>query len=104
MTESGLTPAGPAPDDAAPDALQALTEDIERTREDIGETVAALAAKTDIKARMRTKAGEVAGRLSATISKVKEQIAAPQQRRAVLTVAVGAAVLAGVLVARRRQK
>ena len=102
MTESGLTPAGPTPDDAPADAIQALTEDIRRTREDLGETVAALAAKTDVKARVRRKAGEVAGRLRATVSKVEEQIAVPRQRRVVLAVAVGVVLLAGVLTARRR--
>jgi hypothetical protein len=104
MTGSGLTPASPAPGDAPPDDIQALTEDIERTREDIGETIAALAAKTDIKARAREKAGEVAGRLRDTAGKVKEQIAVPGQHRVALTSAAGVALLAGVLIARRRRR
>jgi Protein of unknown function (DUF3618) len=84
MTESGLTPAGPGPGDAPPDGIQALTEEIERTREDVGETVAALAAKADVIARVREEASEVAGRLRDAAGKVKEQImAVPRQRRAV---------------------
>jgi Protein of unknown function (DUF3618) len=109
MTESGLTPAGPGPadpdpGDAPPDGIQALTEEIERTREDVGQTVAALAAKADIKARLREEEGEVAGRLRDTAGKVKEQImAVPRQRRVVLTAAC-AVLLAGVLIARLRRR
>jgi hypothetical protein len=78
MTESGLTPAGPGPGDAPPDSIQALTEEIRRTREDVGETVAALAAKADIMARARAKASEVAGRLRDTAGKVKQQATVPR--------------------------
>ncbi len=101
MTGSGLTP---APGDAAPDDVQALAKDIERTREELGETVAALADKADIMARVRQKAGEVTGRLSATARKVKEQIAVPRQRRMIIAAAVGVTVLAGVLLARQRSR
>ena len=104
MTESGLTPAGLGPGEAPADSIQALTEEIERTREDVGETVAALAAKADIMARTRAKTSEVAGRLRDTAGKVKEQMAVPQQRRAVLAVAAGVVLLAGALIARRRRK
>ena len=103
MTESGLTPAGVGPGDAPPDSIQALTEEIRRTREDVGETVAALAAKADIMARARAKASEVAGRLRDTAGKVKEQMAVPRQRRVILA-AAGVALLAGVLIAGRRRR
>jgi ElaB/YqjD/DUF883 family membrane-anchored ribosome-binding protein len=42
-----------------PDDPQELRADIERTREDLGDTVAALAEKTDVKARARDKVAEV---------------------------------------------
>jgi ElaB/YqjD/DUF883 family membrane-anchored ribosome-binding protein len=42
-----------------PDDPQQLRVDIERTREDLGDTVAALAEKTDVKARARDKVAEV---------------------------------------------
>ena len=42
-----------------PDDPQQLRADIERTREDLGDTVAALAEKTDVKARARDKVAEV---------------------------------------------
>ena len=104
MTQSGLTPADPGPGDAPPDSIQALTEEIKRTREDVGETIAALAAKADIKARLREEESEVAGRLRDTAGKVKEQImAVPRQRWVVLTAAC-VVLLAGVLIARRRQR
>jgi ElaB/YqjD/DUF883 family membrane-anchored ribosome-binding protein len=43
----------------APEDPQQLRAEIERTREDLGETVAALAEKTDVKARAREKVAEV---------------------------------------------
>jgi len=108
MTESGLTPAGPGqadpgPGDAPPDGIQALTEEINRTREDVGQTVAALAAKANIKARVREEESEVARRLRDTAGKVKEQMAGPRQRRVVLA-AAGVALLTGVLIAGRRRR
>jgi len=109
MTQSGLPPAGPGPGDpgpgdAPPDGIQALTEEINRTREDVGQTVAALAARADIKARVREEESEVARRLRDTADKVKEQImAVPRQRRVVLTAAF-AVLLAGVLITRRRRR
>ncbi len=66
MTESELTPADLGIGDAPPDSIQALTEEIQRTREDVGETVAALAAKTDLMARAQEKSTEVAERLRDT--------------------------------------
>ena len=42
-----------------PEDPQQLRADIERTREDLGDTVAALAEKTDVKTRARDKVAEV---------------------------------------------
>jgi hypothetical protein len=47
-------PAAPPPDDPA-----LLRAEIERTRLELGETVAALAEKTDVKARAKEKVAEV---------------------------------------------
>lgn len=44
---------------AAPDDVQQLEQEIERTREQLGETVEQLAAKADVKGRARAKAAEV---------------------------------------------
>jgi hypothetical protein len=54
VDEAGTEPAQQPPDDPAQ-----LREDIERTREDLGDTVAALAEKTDVKARARDKVSAV---------------------------------------------
>lgn len=56
---------------------EALTEEIERTREQLGETVDALAAKADVKARAQRRAAEVRnnlrGKARAARDKVTEQ-------------------------------
>jgi hypothetical protein len=125
-TESSLTPG-----DAAPDTLQALTDEIERTRAELGETVEALAAKADVKARAQEKAADARRAIMDAGSQVKDQVtngtaqaaatiwnAAPEpvqraakraadsarQRRAPLAMAAGAALLAGWLIARRRRR
>jgi ElaB/YqjD/DUF883 family membrane-anchored ribosome-binding protein len=51
---TGAAPAGPPPDDP-----QQLRSEIEETRQELGDTVAALAEKTDVKARARDKVAEV---------------------------------------------
>jgi hypothetical protein len=60
-----------------PPEQQALAEEIERTREELGETVAALAAKADVKGRAQRRAAEVKGNLlgkvRAAIDKVTAQ-------------------------------
>ena len=47
------------PDVVRSEDPEAIRDDIERTREDLGDTVAALAEKTDVKARARDKVTEV---------------------------------------------
>jgi hypothetical protein len=47
-----------APDAAGPER-QAILDDIESTREQMGQTVEALAAKADVKAQVQRKAAEV---------------------------------------------
>jgi hypothetical protein len=46
-----------------PESPEALEADIERTRRELGETIEALVAKTDVKARVQHRAAEVAGNL-----------------------------------------
>jgi hypothetical protein len=50
-------------DGTPPQSAEALTADIERTRQELGETVEALVAKTDVKARAKHRAAEAAGSL-----------------------------------------
>ncbi len=56
-------PAGADPG-ALPDDPEQLRLEIERTREQLGETVEALVAKTDVKARAKERAKERAEQLS----------------------------------------
>ena len=52
-------PAGSPP----PDDVQELQQEIEQTREQLGDTVEQLVANADVKARARGKAAELAGRV-----------------------------------------
>jgi Protein of unknown function (DUF3618) len=64
-----VTSSAPPPDD--PEALEA---DIRRTREQLGQTVEALTAKVDVKARAQEKAAEVSGRIKGKVAVVKDQV------------------------------
>jgi len=61
---------------AAPDDAQQLEREIERTREQLGETVEQLAAKADLKGRAQAKAAEVSGRVKATAGQAQQDAAA----------------------------
>jgi Protein of unknown function (DUF3618) len=61
---------------SAPDDVQQLQQEIERTREQLGETVEQLAAKADVKARAREKAAELSGRAKSTTSQARKEAAA----------------------------
>jgi hypothetical protein len=73
--EPRLTAAqGPATG-AIPGDPEALAEDIERTRERLGDTVEALTAKLDVTARARDKAGQVKDRIAEVTGDVTGKIA-----------------------------
>ena len=55
-----------------PDNPEALVEEINRTREELGNTVEALAAKVDVKARAQQKATEVSGQLKDRVRDVTQ--------------------------------
>jgi septal ring factor EnvC (AmiA/AmiB activator) len=76
-TEGTATSAAPGP----PDDRQALQEEIERTREHLGETVEALAAKVDVKARAQDKARQLTGRLKAKADQADVKGQAQQRAR-----------------------
>jgi hypothetical protein len=62
---------------AAPDdPRQQLEQEIERTREQLGETVQELAARADVKSRARAKAAEVAGRVKSMTVQARKNAAA----------------------------
>lgn len=60
---------------AAPDSPEALEHEIEETREQLGDTVAALVAKTDVKAIARQKARDLSSRLTAKAGHTTERVA-----------------------------
>jgi septal ring factor EnvC (AmiA/AmiB activator) len=68
--------AEPGAQPALPDDPEQLRQEIERTREQLGETVEALMAKTDVKARAKERANQLSERLKGTTAQVKEQAAA----------------------------
>jgi hypothetical protein len=70
--DAGPDSGAPAP--ARPDNPQALMEEINRTREELGDTVEALAAKVDVKARAQHKAAEVSGQLKGKMRDVKDEL------------------------------
>lgn len=102
MTSSGST-GEPTSDHAggagaAPADPVALEREIERTREQLGETVEQLVAKTDVKARAQAKATELTGRVKAKASQARQQAAtrtdgAADQRRVMLVVAAASGLL-----------
>ena len=100
------------------DSVQALTDEIDRTREQLGETVEALAAKADVKARARDKAADLTGHVASAADQLREQAAARAsqvcgglagkvtgaRRTAAVAVAVAGITLAGWLFARRGRR
>ena len=59
-----------------PDDAQGLQQEIERTREHLGQTVEALVAKVDVKARAQDEASRLIGRLKARGVQARQQAAA----------------------------
>jgi hypothetical protein len=58
---------------AVPDDPEQLRQEIERTREQLGETVEALVAKADVKARAKERAGQLSQVLKDKTAQAKEQ-------------------------------
>jgi chromosome segregation ATPase len=81
MSTEGTTASDAAP--GSPDDQQALQEEIERTREHLGETVEALVAKVDVKAQAQEKARELTGRLKATAAPANVKAQAQEKARQV---------------------
>ncbi len=75
---------------------QALAEEIEHTRQRLGDTVEALAAKADVKGRAQHKAVEVTGKLrgKARVAQAKVTEQAPRLRNETTANAAAAALAA----------
>lgn len=92
-----------------------IRADIEQTREEVGDTVEALAAKTDVKAQARDRVEEVKSNVRSKVDEVKTKAqsstpeSAQQGGQQVVTkvrenpapVVLGAAVLVAFLIGRR---
>lgn len=113
---AAVSAAAAGPDEAqetrTPDEIRA---DIEETREELGDTVEALAAKTDVKAQARDKVDEIKGsvRAKADEAKAKAKSSTPESaqqgseqvvakvRENPAPLVLGAAVLVAFLIGRR---
>jgi hypothetical protein len=85
---------GSASPEPGPDAgIDELRTDIEQTRKDLGDTVGALSAKMDVKARTKEKAAETKDRVVDGAHAVQHKTL--DDGRAKLTVPVAAVVVAG---------
>ena len=107
-------PAG-SDDDQETRTPDEIRSDIDETRGDVGDTVEALAAKTDVKAQARDRIDEIKGnvRAKADQAKAKAQSTTPESaqqsgeqlvakvRENPIPVAFGAAVLVAFLIGRR---
>jgi Protein of unknown function (DUF3618) len=63
-------------DTGPPDDVHELQQEIEQTREQLGETVEQLVARTDVKARARAKADELTGRVRGKTSQARTRAVA----------------------------
>ncbi len=93
------------------DEAQQLKEEIERTREHLGETVNQLVAQVDVKSRVQAQAAELTGRVKNAAGdaavKVREQVTATRGKAVTgpWIMAAGAVVLAvAALVIWQRRK
>ncbi|MDN3357244.1 DUF3618 domain-containing protein [Actinomadura sp. DC4] len=85
-----------------PDERGRLTADIAQTRQDLAATVQALAAKADVPARVRDRAGDLQERLTGLGAKAREKAPqGPAVRPAVLYAVAGACAVAGLLLWKR---
>jgi hypothetical protein len=83
--------------------VAALREEIKQTRADLGETVQALAAKADVKARAREQVEQTKQRARAQVHEASEKVRRNPVPVAAVLVA-GAALVGIILIVRGRLK
>jgi len=81
-----------------------LRADIERTRQQLGETAEALAAKADVKAQAKQKANQLKNQAAARANQVKEQAAGGWLSSPSALAAAAAVVFAVIAVAAWRRR
>jgi hypothetical protein len=102
----------PGPEDAEPtqpepSEKEEIRAEIEHTREDLGETISALSAKTDVKAQASAKADELKQRAQDTGDQVKQRandVTERVKRRPAPVIVGGIAVLVILGMVRRRRR
>jgi hypothetical protein len=85
---------------------QELEQEIERTREHLGDTIDELAGKADLAARARAQAAEVKARAADVSGRVRQSKAVQSQvlqRRWPIAVAAGVLIAGSVIIRRRRR-
>jgi Protein of unknown function (DUF3618) len=85
---------------------QELEQEIERTRDHLGETIDELAGKADVKARARARAAEVRARAQDRAAEMSGRVRQSQvlQRRWPVAVAAGVLIAGSVIIRRRRKR
>ena len=85
---------------------QELEQEIERTRDHLGQTVDELAGKADVKARARARAAEVRARAQDRAAEMSGRVRQSKvlQRRWPVAVAAGVLIAGSVIILRRRQQ
>lgn len=105
-------------DNADTKTPEEIRAEIDQTREELGDTVEALGAKTDVKGQARAKVDEIKGNVQSTISDLgsKAQSATPagaasggeqivaKVKANPAPVAIGGALLLGFLIGSRRAR
>jgi cell division septum initiation protein DivIVA len=92
----------PAPGAVTPER-QAILDDIEETREQLGQTVEALAAKADVKAQVQDKAAAAAGAARQQAQRVAAAAGSRSQELTVAAAGLGAALVTWILTRRLRR-
>jgi hypothetical protein len=85
---------------------QELEQEIERTREHLGDTIDELAGKAALAARARARAAEVKARAADVSGRVRQSKAVQSQvlqRRWPIAVAAGVLIAGSVIIRRRRR-
>ena len=101
------------PDPAHGASVEEITEDIERTRHEVGETVSALTDKLDVKGRAQDKVADTKERVAEAAETARHDVvnavtddagAVKPGLPAAATVVATAGVLLGVILWRRRRQ
>jgi hypothetical protein len=86
-----------------PTEPQALRAEIAQTRADLGETVSALAAKADVKARAQQLRGDLTGRVKDTAGELGHRLGSRSNWPVLGAAAALALLLIGLATRRRRR-